>query len=134
MLSEEGFIMKHRLFLYSAGLLLALSNIAGCGGRGDESTSGFAYVANFSDNTVSQYTIGTGGALNAMTPATAAAGVNPISVTVDPSARYAYVANGGGTTVSQYTIGATGALSAMTPATVVAGTNPSSVTTTGMVK
>ena len=41
----------------------------------------YAYVANESDNTVSQYTIGAGGALSAMTPATVGAGLLPFSVT-----------------------------------------------------
>jgi hypothetical protein len=39
------------------------------------------YVANGSDNTVSQYTIGAGGALSAMSPATVGTGVYPYSVT-----------------------------------------------------
>jgi DNA-binding beta-propeller fold protein YncE len=88
----------------------------------------YAYVANESDNTVSQYSIGAGGALSAMTPAMVGTGSLPYSVTVDPTGRYAYVANQGDNTVSQYTIGAGGALSAMTPATVGTGAVPSSVT------
>src|SRR6202011_4611787 len=86
-------------------------------------TGRYAYVANYSfTNSVSQYTIGAGGALSAMSPATAGGGAPPYSVTVDPTGRYAYVANRSDNTVSQYTIGAGGALSAMTPATVGAGT------------
>ncbi len=88
----------------------------------------YAYVANHGDSTVSQYTIGAGGALSALTPATVVAGLYPYSVTVDPTGRYAYVANGGDNTVSQYTIGAGGALTAMTPATVGTGVTPVSVT------
>jgi DNA-binding beta-propeller fold protein YncE len=87
-------------------------------------------VANFGDSTVSQYTIGAGGALNPMTPATVGTGTGPYSVTVDPTGRNAYVANAGDSTVSQYTIGAGGALSAMSPATVATGGFPRSVTTT----
>jgi hypothetical protein len=42
-------------------------------------------VANYGDGTVSQYTIGTGGALTAMTTATIAAGSFPSSiVTIKP--------------------------------------------------
>lgn len=40
----------------------------------------YAYVANYGGNTVSQYTIGAGGALTPMTPATVAAGSNPASI------------------------------------------------------
>jgi 6-phosphogluconolactonase (cycloisomerase 2 family) len=88
-------------------------------------------VANYADSSVSQYTIGAGGALNPMTPATVGTGTGrPYSVTVDPTGRYAYVANVGDNTVLQYTIGAGGALSAMSPATVATGVSPLSVTTT----
>ena len=104
----------------------------------------YAYVANFGDGTVSQYTIGTGGALTAMATATVAAGTNPYSVTVDPLGQYVYVANEGGNNVSQYTIGTPssstpGALTAMsavpvvttmaTATTVAAGAQPISVIT-----
>jgi DNA-binding beta-propeller fold protein YncE len=79
---------------------------------------------------VSQYTIGAGGGLSAMTPAMVGTGIAPTSVTVDPTGRYAYVVNAGDNNVSQYTIGAGGALSAMTPATVGTGAIPYSLTTT----
>jgi 6-phosphogluconolactonase (cycloisomerase 2 family) len=95
----------------------------------------YAYVANFGDGTVSQYTIGAGGALTAMAKATVAAGTNPYSVTVDPLGQYVYVANEGGNNISQYTIGTPssltpGALTVMpTATTVAAGAQPISVIT-----
>ena len=98
------------------------------GGGTPSSATLYAYVANYSSNTVSQYTIGTGGALTAMSTATVTAGYGPFSVAVDPFSKYAYVANTGSNTVSQYTIGTGGALTAMTPATVTTGTGPHSVT------
>ena len=55
----------------------------------------YVYVANNAGSTVSQYTIGTNGALAAMPVPAVASGLFPFSVTVDPSGRYAYVANGG---------------------------------------
>src|SRR5450759_746200 len=64
----------------------------------------YAYVANYGDGTISEYSI-TNGALNTPEMATINAGSNPASVTVDPSGKYAYVANYGDGTVSQYTIG-----------------------------
>jgi YVTN family beta-propeller protein len=89
------------------------------------------YVANYSSGaiagTVSEYSIGTGGALTAMATATVAAGTNPISVTVDPSGKYAYVANYGSNSVSQYTISSGVLTSNTAAATVAAGTNPYSV-------
>ena len=84
----------------------------------------YAFAANQSDNTVSQYTIGAGGALTAI--GTAATGNEPNAVAVDPSGRYLYVANWTGSTLSQYTIGTGGALTAI--GTVATGSNPASVT------
>ena len=98
----------------------------------------FVYVANlgngFTASTVSQYTIGTNGALTPNTAAaTVPAGIKPVIVTVDPSGKFAYVANRGirsnAGTVSQYTIGMNGALTPNTSAaTVAAGSFPYSVT------
>ena len=85
----------------------------------------YAYVANYGDGTVSEYT-STGGALTQL--ATISAGSNPYSVTIDPLGRYAYVANYGSNNVSQYSIGAGGVLAAMTAGPVAAGSNPISVT------
>src|ERR1019366_8400460 len=89
------------------------------------------YVANYSSGasagTVSEYSIGTGGAL--ATIGTVGTGKNPSSVTVDPSGQYAYVANLGDGSVSQYTI-SSGVLSAnTTAATVTVGGQPISVIT-----
>ena len=57
-----------------------------------------------------------------------AAGINPVSVTVDPTGRWAYVANQGSNTVSSFTINpTTGALTAV-GAPVVTGSIPASVT------
>jgi 6-phosphogluconolactonase len=132
---------------YAIGSDGALTPIAAAIGAGTrpisvavDPTGQYVYVANSSLSgnfgSISQYTIGTSGALTAMTPATVAAGVNPASVTVDPTGQYAYVANSfdgvGGNSVSQYTIGPTGALAPMIPeATVPAGESPVSVTTVG---
>jgi 6-phosphogluconolactonase (cycloisomerase 2 family) len=76
--------------------------------------SEFAYVANFNEGTVSQYTIGTGGLLTPNAAgATVPAGVQPYAIAVDPTGHYVYAANYNGSTsgsVSQYTIGADGSL------------------------
>jgi YVTN family beta-propeller protein len=91
-------------------------------------SSQYVYVANEGDNTVSQYIIGTGGALTQMSPATVGAGTNPYSVTVDPLGKYVYVANEGSNDISQFNIGTGGVLTPMSPATVGTGLNPYSVT------
>ena len=89
----------------------------------------FAYVANeglFSDvvptpGSVSMYTINAAtGALTAMTPATIAAGLHPLSLAVDPSAKFAYVANEDSFNVSMYSVGPTGAVTPIAPGTIAA--------------
>jgi DNA-binding beta-propeller fold protein YncE len=95
--------MKGNLYTVATSLLVA-GLIAGCGGGGFSATAQAAksaYVANFNDNTVSQYTIdATTGALtpNGTPIATGAAG--PISVAVDQTGKYAYVANSGTTSTN----------------------------------
>jgi 6-phosphogluconolactonase (cycloisomerase 2 family) len=102
-------------------------------------TGRYVYVANSGTGgppggTVSQFTIGVGGVLTPMTPATVATGSNPAGIAVDPTGSYVYVANYGqnaGTTVSQYTISQTnGSLTPMNPpvVTLLNGTGPFSIT------
>lgn len=88
----------------------------------------YAYVTDNGDDTVSQYSVGAGGALSALSPATVASGVGPDAICVDPTGSYAFVANSGDNTVSQYTLGAGGALVAMNPASIAAGNYPQSIT------
>ena len=91
----------------------------------------FAYVAQESQTispeagSVSMYKINaTTGALASI--GTIAAGINPVSVAVDPAGKFAYVANFASNDVSTYTINATtGALTSI--GTIAAGTGPVSV-------
>jgi trimeric autotransporter adhesin len=83
----------------------------------------YAYAANQSDNTVSQYTIGAAGALSGI--GTAAAGVEPNAFGLDPSGLYLYVANWSDSTLSEYLIGAGGALTAI--GTIATGSDPGSI-------
>jgi hypothetical protein len=95
-------------------------------------TGNFLYVANSRDGTLSQFSIGSGGELTALTPATVPAGIAPVSIaaTVGPSGGHVYVANSGAGvqagigSVSQYSIGVDGTLTPLTPATVAAAANP----------
>lgn len=92
----------------------------------------FLYVANSGDATLSQFSIGSGGQLTALTPATVATGTEPMSiaVTTGPSGGHVYVANSnisvptGMGSVSQFSMGADGALTPLNPATVSAGSRP----------
>jgi hypothetical protein len=92
----------------------------------------FLYVANSGDDTLSQFSIGSGGQLTPLTPATVPAGIKPVSiaVAVGPSGGHVYVANSGAGvptgvgSVSQYSMGADGTLTLLNAATVSAGASP----------
>jgi DNA-binding beta-propeller fold protein YncE len=90
-------------------------------------TGKYVYASNFddgaTDTTISQYTIGAGGALTAMVPATVAAGKGPTYLVIDPSGKYAFVGNVGSNNISMYTI-TTGKLAANSPATIGPSTTP----------
>jgi 6-phosphogluconolactonase (cycloisomerase 2 family) len=85
----------------------------------------FAYVANYDDGTVSQYSIGAGGALLPIVGnPTVNAQTGASYVLVDPLGNYVYVTNQQAGTVSEYSIGTDGSLSNI-------GTTPVSATTNG---
>jgi 6-phosphogluconolactonase (cycloisomerase 2 family) len=86
-------------------------------------------VTNGDSGTISQYAIGTNGALTALNPPTVAAGSGPNYVTVDYSGKYVYATNYHSSTISQYTICPNGALTALNPPTVAAGYSPYCVIT-----
>lgn len=90
----------------------------------------YVYAANSNEDTVSQYTIGAGGVLTPLSPATVTAGSNPASVTVNPLGSYAYVANYSSSatrgSITEYSIGSDGALAEI--GTVTTGKNPISIT------
>lgn len=122
-------------------IVVLLMTACGGGGGGGGTTSVTttvlsAYVVNYGDGTISQYTINpTTGALTPKSPATvpSIAGNTvslPTSIVVDPTGKYAYVANSGGYVISQFTIGPGGVLQRMNPATVQsgsAGSGPTSI-------
>ena len=90
----------------------------------------FAYAANYASNTVSAFTIDSGGALISL----ATSGIpdigtemNPYFVTSDPDGRFVYVANAGSGSVSGYAVNSsTGALTKIANATVT-GSAPESI-------
>lgn len=88
---------------------------------------GYAYVANATSDSVSQYLIDVNGVLTPMSPATVAAAHAPNAITVDPSGKYVYVANESSMSISQYVIGANGSLASMATVTVAAELYPSSI-------
>jgi DNA-binding beta-propeller fold protein YncE len=88
-----------------------------------------AYVTNYDPsvpggNSVSQYDVGTGGALTPKDPPAVQAGSGATGLAVSPDGGSVYVANENGDNVSQYTAGPGGALQPKDPATVAAGDGP----------
>ena len=133
-------IKMHSTHLKFSALCLLAILLVSCGGGGSSSSGGTttvrsAYVANYGDGTISQYTIDATGALIPIFPSTipsiaGSSTSNPTSVTVAPSGKYVYVANSLDSVISQFTIGAGGALVPMSMPTVlsgVAGSGPVSV-------
>src|SRR6185295_17177258 len=83
------------------------------------------YVTNEDSNNVSQYDVVPGGRLQRKSPATVAAGFDPIGIAISPDGRNVYVTNhSSGGPVSQYDVGPGGALTPKSPATVDAGVDP----------
>ncbi len=85
----------------------------------------YAYVANQNDNTLSEFAVGTGGALTLI--GTVTTGIEPNAVVVDPTGRYVYVANWNDGTLSEYAAASDGTLTNI--GTIAAGTQPASITT-----
>ena len=106
------------------------TDASGMPGGGNQ---GFAYAVNQDGTTVSQLSIGSNGALAALTPASVPCEMRANSLAVDPSGKYLYVVNERGATsasygsISQYTIGADGALAPLTPATIATDYGPSDI-------
>jgi 6-phosphogluconolactonase (cycloisomerase 2 family) len=100
-------------------------------------TNKFAYVGNFGANarvppagpsTISQFSVGSNGALTPLSASTVATGSGPSAIAIDPASKYVYVANLGDNNVGQYTIGGDGTLTAMTSPTVPSGNSPAGIT------
>jgi DNA-binding beta-propeller fold protein YncE len=83
------------------------------------SSGGHMYVASRGSNSISAYSIGSGGMLTPLSIPTFAAGSLPSGIAVRPGGSFLYVTNYDGNTVSAYAIGADGLL---TPLSVPAFT------------
>jgi 6-phosphogluconolactonase (cycloisomerase 2 family) len=111
--------------------LVATGGVRGSGTAFDvkivsTSSGAYAYVTNYADGTVAQYSINpTSGILSPLTPSLISAGTYAFSIAVHPTGKFAYVTILTGSpdaAVAQFTIDqTTGAFSAMTPPTVSAG-------------
>ncbi|HET9721268.1 MAG TPA: PKD domain-containing protein [Solirubrobacteraceae bacterium] len=106
-----------------AGALLAATVLA-APGAAQAAPSGL-FVGDYSTTTISQFTIGAGGALSLN--GTAPTGTHSWTLAATPNGKYLYATNNGDGTISQYSIGSGGTLSPLFPATVPTGTTPQQV-------
>jgi 6-phosphogluconolactonase (cycloisomerase 2 family) len=96
---------------------------AGAQPRGIVIAGDHVYVANGGSNSISQYTVGSGGALSQLAPAIATVR-SPFGLTLSPAGDSLYVAGFTDGLVAQFDVGAGGALAAKSPATVTANASP----------
>ena len=73
-------------------------------------TPQYLYVGNGGDNSISQFVVGSNGALSPLSPATVATGAFPAKLVVDPQGRYLFAKNTNDGTMNAYTINANGTL------------------------
>ena len=84
------------------------------------------YAANFSDNSISEFTIGSGGALAQLSGSPLGESfAAPLSLLVDPSGKYLYVANEGSGNIAAYTIASGGSLTLLSNSPFTTGSQPS---------
>lgn len=85
----------------------------------------YLYTANFGDNTISEFSIGTGGSLTAVEGSPLGETYNgPIGLQVDNSGKFLYVANKTSGNIAAYSIGTGGALLLLPNSPFGAGGNP----------
>jgi 6-phosphogluconolactonase len=93
-------------------------------------TERFMYVINApasttNTGTVSEFTIGSSGALTLVPDSAFPAGTSPVAALVHPTGNFLYVANNGSNNISEFSIDpSTGVLTELSGETVAAGTNP----------
>lgn len=101
-----------------------VASVRGAAGTG---VTGFVYVANFSNNSVTGLAIHHDGSLTTVAGSPFATGQYPVGVTVDPKGKYLYVTNAGfqSNSVSAFSINAqTGALTQVSGSPFPTGAEP----------
>lgn len=89
-------------------------------------TTTYLYTANKLDNSISEFTIGSGGVLSQL--ANSPIGetyTSPVSLVIDKSQKYLYVANQGNGNLGGYSIGTDGSLTLISGSPFITGTEPS---------
>jgi 6-phosphogluconolactonase len=86
----------------------------------------FLYVANTGGNSISEYSIGSDGALTELVGSPIGETYSaPLSVLVDNSGKFLFVANNGSSNVAAYSIGSNGSLTLLTNSPFASGAQPS---------
>jgi len=94
------------------------------------SSGGHMYVAGRGSNSISAYSIGSGGMLTPLSIPTFAAGSLPSGIAVRPGGSFLYVTNYGGNTISAYAIGADGLLTPLSVPAFAAEGGPEGIVIT----
>ena len=95
-----------------------------------QAQSSGVYAVNFVSNDVSQFGVGSGGALSPLATPAVAAGMGPFAIAISPDGKSVYVANdlmNGAGAISQYKVGPGDALTPMSPATVAGANEPTGI-------
>jgi 6-phosphogluconolactonase len=95
-----------------------------------QAQSSGVYAVNFVSNDVSQFGVGSGGALSPLATPTVGAGMGPFAIAINPDGQSVYVANdlmNGAGAISQYKVGPSDALTPMSPATVAGANEPTGI-------
>jgi 6-phosphogluconolactonase len=93
-------------------------------------SGGFLYTGNNTDDSISEFTIGTGGSLTQLASSPIgepSSQAGPIGLLIDPSGTYLYVANQASSPsgIAGYSIGSDGSLTLLTSSPFVTGAQPS---------
>ncbi len=122
----NGFI---EVFSISAGVLTFVETVQPGGnpyGLAIDPSGAHLYTANFSDNTISEFTINSDGTLTEISGSPLGETYSsPVALLIDKSGKYLFVANQGSANVAAYTLGSDGGLAVLSNSPFATGTNPS---------
>ena len=99
-------------------------------GTTNGSAGRYVYALNEGNNTISAYTIGSGGLLTPLSTPAFATGPESYGIAATPNGSFLYVANWGADTLSAYSIGSGGVLTPLSTPTFATGSHPEYIAVT----
>jgi len=114
---------RHGLAAIAATLGLALALVLGTQ-LGTSPAAGAVYVASLESDSVSAFSVGSGGSLSAIAGSPFATGRQPLGVAVSPDGRHVYVTNLARESVSAFAVAPDGSLSAVAGSPFATGYGP----------